>query len=62
VEAERDVDGVVLGSTLLDIADGRYDSPRTLVEAKRLTRALLARQLDGQVLRSRQILKDLLRT
>jgi DNA repair protein RecO (recombination protein O) len=47
------------GTTLLDIACERYDSPRTLSESKRLTRTLLARHLDGQVLRTRQILIDL---
>jgi len=47
------------GETLLDIAAERYDSPRTLAQAKRLTRVLLARHLDGQVLKTRQILMDL---
>ena len=47
------------GRTLRDIADGRYDSQRTLAEAKRLTRGLLARHLDGHALRTRQILMDL---
>jgi len=56
---DTDEEGSVTGRTLLDMADDRYDSPRTLAEAKRLTRALLARHLDGQVLRSRQILMDL---
>jgi DNA repair protein RecO (recombination protein O) len=52
-------DGGFSGATLRDIADERYESPRTLAEAKRLTRALLARHLDGHVLRTRQILIDL---
>ena len=52
-------DGSFAGSTLRDIAAGRYDSARTLAEAKRLTRGLLARHLDGQALRTRQILVDL---
>jgi len=47
------------GHTLLDMAAERYDSARTLAEAKRLTRTLLARHLDGQVLKTRQILMDL---
>jgi DNA repair protein RecO (recombination protein O) len=52
-------DGGFAGATLRDIADERYDSSTTLAEAKRLTRALLARHLDGHVLRTRQILVDL---
>lgn len=52
-------EGGFSGETLRDIAVERYDSARTLSEAKRLTRALLARQLDGQVLKTRQILVDL---
>ena len=51
--------GAVSGLTLIDMASARYDSARTLAEAKRLTRNLLARQLDGQVLKTRQILMDL---
>jgi recombinational DNA repair protein (RecF pathway) len=51
--------GAVSGHTLIDMASARYDSARTLAEAKRLTRNLLARQLDGQVLKTRQILMDL---
>ncbi len=47
------------GHTLLDMADERYDSVRTLAEAKRLTRTLLGRHLDGHVLKTRQILMDL---
>jgi DNA repair protein RecO (recombination protein O) len=47
------------GHTLLDMADERYDSARTLAEAKRLTRTLLGRHLDGHVLKTRQILMDL---
>lgn len=47
------------GRTLLDMADERYDSASTLIQAKRLTRTLLARHLDGQTLKTRQILMDL---
>lgn len=49
------------GQSLLDMAEGRYDDARTLADAKRLTRSLLARLLDGQELRTRQILLDLQR-
>jgi DNA repair protein RecO (recombination protein O) len=52
-------EGGFAGATLRDIADERYDSARTLAEAKRLTRALLARHLDGHALKTRQILVDL---
>jgi DNA repair protein RecO (recombination protein O) len=52
-------EGAYAGHTLRDIAAERYDSTRTLAEAKRLTRSLLARQLDGHVLKTRQILMDL---
>jgi DNA repair protein RecO (recombination protein O) len=52
-------DTAYAGQTLLDIAQERYDSQRTLVEAKRLTRAVIGRHLDGQVLKTRQILIDL---
>jgi DNA repair protein RecO (recombination protein O) len=48
-----------LGQSLLDIAEERYDDARTLADAKRLTRLLLARLLEGQELRTRQILLDL---
>ena len=47
------------GALLRDIADERYDSTTTLAEAKRLTRSLIARHLDGHVLKTRQILVDL---
>jgi DNA repair protein RecO (recombination protein O) len=52
-------EGGFAGATLRDIADERYDSTATLAEAKRLTRSLLARHLDGHVLKTRQILVDL---
>jgi DNA repair protein RecO (recombination protein O) len=57
--AGPDEDGAFSGATLQDIAGERYDSSRTLAEAKRLTRSLLARHLDGHVLKTRQILVDL---
>jgi len=49
----------VSGYTLLDIAQGRFDSERTLLEAKRMNRMLLNTQLSGQPLKTRQILLDL---
>jgi DNA repair protein RecO (recombination protein O) len=54
-----DEEGAFSGLTLLDMAGERYDSARTLAEAKRLTRSMLARHLDGHVLKTRQILMDL---
>ncbi|HYF60418.1 MAG TPA: DNA repair protein RecO [Burkholderiaceae bacterium] len=57
--ADAAEEGGFSGETLLDMAGDRYDSTRTLSEAKRLTRAMLARHLDGQVLKTRQILMDL---
>ena len=59
VLADPAEEGGFSGETLRDIADERYDSARTRAEAKRLTRALLARHLDGHVLKTRQILLDL---
>jgi DNA repair protein RecO (recombination protein O) len=52
-------DGAYSGSTLLDIAGDDYSSHRTLAEAKRLTRSVLAGHLDGHALKTRQILMDL---
>jgi DNA repair protein RecO (recombination protein O) len=54
-------EGAYSGSTLLDIASEAYGSQRTLSEAKRLTRSVLAGPLDGQALKTRQILMDLQR-
>lgn len=51
--------GAFSGQTLRDMAEARYDSANTLAEAKRLNRFLLARHLDGQVLKTRQILREL---
>jgi DNA repair protein RecO (recombination protein O) len=59
VATDAHEDGGFTGSTLRDIAQERYDSSRTLAEAKRLTRSLLARHLDGHALKTRQILVDL---
>jgi DNA repair protein RecO (recombination protein O) len=57
--AQGQEEGAYCGSTLLDIADDDFSSQRTLAEAKRLTRTVLAGHLDGQSLRTRQILMDL---
>jgi DNA repair protein RecO (recombination protein O) len=59
VPADPDEEGTYAGATLLDIAAQDYHSHRTLAQAKRLTRTVLARHLDGQSLKTRQILMDL---
>lgn len=59
IAADAAEEGGYSGRTLRDIGDERYDCATTLAEAKRLTRSLLARHLDGQVLKTRQILLDL---
>ena len=51
----RDAEGFS-GRALRDIAAGRYDAPGHLAQAKRLSRLILAPQLDGVPLRTRQIL------
>lgn len=47
------------GATLLAMAQEDYGLAQTLSEAKRLTRTVIAGQLDGQTLKTRQILLDL---
>ena len=61
VRAEGDGDAVVAGVTLLDLAGGRFDSPRSRIQAKYLTRAILSHHLEGAPLFTRQILIDLQR-
>lgn len=51
--------GWVDGRTLGDIAAERFDSPQSRMQAKYLTRTILAHHLDGAALNSRQILIDL---
>lgn len=51
---------VVDGATLLDMEAGRYDDPQTQAQAKQLMRFLLAHQLGGAPLNTRQILIDLM--
>ena len=55
-----DVWPVVDGATLLDIQAGNYDSPQTQAQSKLLMRFLLAHQLGGAPLNTRQILIDLM--
>jgi DNA repair protein RecO (recombination protein O) len=52
---------VYLGSQLLDIAGGRFDSPESLRAAKRLLRAAIEHCLEGRDLRSRDVMLALRR-
>jgi len=49
----------VRGSTLLDMGAGNYDAPQTALEAKRLMRNLMHYYLDGKVLETRKIFREL---
>jgi DNA repair protein RecO (recombination protein O) len=49
----------VSGAVLCELAAGRFDSAATRMQAKYLTRAILAHHLDGAALHTRQILVDL---
>jgi DNA repair protein RecO (recombination protein O) len=61
VAAAPEGDGSVKlsGRTLLDMAQDRYEDPRTLAESKQLMRRLLAHYLNGQALQSRKIFMEL---
>lgn len=59
VAAEPAADSTVSGSTLREIAAGRFDSTASRLQAKYLTRTILAHHLDGYPLNTRQILIDL---
>ncbi|MDP3620894.1 MAG: DNA repair protein RecO [Polynucleobacter sp.] len=50
---------VLTGRTLLQMADGDFSDPETLLESKQLMRFLLGLHLQDQVLTTRQILIDL---
>jgi len=50
---------VVHGRTLLDLAAGALDDPRTAHEAKLLMRHLINHRLDGRALLSRQVFQDM---
>lgn len=49
----------LLGQTLLDMARDDYENPMTLQQSKNLMRLLINHYLGGQVLHTRQLLKDL---
>jgi DNA repair protein RecO (recombination protein O) len=50
----------VCGKTLLDMERGDYSDSATLAQSKHLMRFLLAHQLGGAPLNTRQILIDLM--
>ncbi|MEK9776164.1 MAG: DNA repair protein RecO [Quisquiliibacterium sp.] len=57
--ADHDAGLTISGDTLRDLSCGVFDAAITRSQAKYLTRAILAHHLDGQSLRTRQILIDL---
>ncbi len=57
--AEPGAESAIAGRTLLELARGELLSAASLVQAKYLARAILAHELDGVPLRTRQILIDL---
>ncbi len=57
--APSDEAAVVVGETLLGLANGALGTQRLRQQAKYLTRAILSHHLDGAVLNTRQILIDL---
>lgn len=59
IAAEPQAEHAVAGSTLLELSAGRLVSSESRSEAKYLARAILSHQLEGQPLRTRQILIDL---
>jgi DNA repair protein RecO (recombination protein O) len=59
VAAEPAAESAVSGSTLHDLFTGRFDSTASRLQAKYLTRTILAHHLDGYPLNTRQILIDL---
>ncbi|TVO65778.1 DNA repair protein RecO [Denitromonas ohlonensis] len=50
---------MVTGQTLLDMAAGRFDDPKTLVQSKALLRHLIQHHLGAQPLHSRRMFKEL---
>lgn len=50
---------VVSGQTLLDVARDDYARPQTREEARGLMRALIAERLPGQILHTRNVLREL---
>jgi DNA repair protein RecO (recombination protein O) len=59
--AEPPSEGSYRGGDLLALAAGRFDTPRSLVSARRLLREALAHCLEGRGLRSREVMLALRR-
>ena len=55
-----DVEPLLVGQTLIDMARDDYRNPVTQQQAKSLMRALINHRLDYQPLKSRQVFRDLL--
>jgi DNA repair protein RecO (recombination protein O) len=49
----------ISGQTLLDVAAGEFARPETRDEARALLRALIGQRLQGQVLHTREVLREL---
>lgn len=49
----------VMGQTLIDMAEGRFESVNTLLQSKQLLRHLISHHLGGQPLQSRRMFKEL---
>jgi len=49
----------LIGQTLIDISEGRYEDSLTLLQSKLLMRSLINHCLGDQVLHTRQLLRDL---
>ena len=49
----------LLGKTLLDMAADDYSDPATVSQSKQLMRILLNHHLDGKILHTRELIKDL---
>ncbi len=47
------------GRTLIDLAQGRFDDPATVAQAKQLMRVLINHSLNGQELATRAMVRDL---
>ena len=54
-----EMDLVISGQTLIDMALGEYSRPQTREESRRLMRRLIAERLAGQNLYTRDVLREL---
>ncbi len=58
-DGDRQTGLPVLGKTLLDMAADDYSDPFTAQQSKQLMRVLLNHHLDGKILHTRELIKDL---